>query len=157
MLDINNIDHYNTIISNKGNGRILCIDYGDKRIGLALSDINWVIASPYCVLESSNAFHRIKTIIENNNVKIVLIGLPIALNGSTSGKQLEKVKKFVNKCDDTLSNIITWDERMSTSAMICVCKEMGFNNNKRKQNIDKMAASFILDGFLQYLHNFNKI
>lgn len=145
--------NYEDIVAARGRSRVLCIDYGDKRIGLALSDINWIISSPYSVVESRTGFQKIKSIVDENNISVILIGLPITLGGEEGGKQLEKVKKFAAKCQNELCSVVLWDERLSTSAMLHVCKEIGMSNNKRKQNIDMLSASFILDGWLQYINN----
>ena len=96
----------------KGKYRALCIDYGDKRVGVAISDINWKIASPLVILESHGVYNRLLEIINEQKVGVIVIGAPLALNGGTSGNQLEKVKKFVENLEKKIEKpIIMWDER----------------------------------------------
>ncbi|MDR0744410.1 MAG: Holliday junction resolvase RuvX [Holosporales bacterium] len=131
--------------------RALCIDYGDKRIGIAISDITWQISSPFKVLESSGVFHNLFKIIQDNSVGLIVVGLPKALNGGSAGKQREKVEKFTNKLISLIAknkidlDVIYWDERLSTVAAQKIVKQLELHHNK---NIDKLAASFILQGFL---------
>lgn len=135
-----------------GKGRALCVDYGDKRVGLAISDIDWRIASPLVVLESHGVFGKLKKIIEECFIVLIVVGEPKALCGGMLGLQNEKVKKFVKKLDELYSEIaiVSWDERMSTAAARRFVLQAELSHAKKKQNIDKIAASFILFGFLNY-------
>ena len=140
-----------------GKCRVLCLDYGDKRVGVAISDINWRIASPLKVLESHGVYSDLFKLISEYSIGIVVVGAPKALNGGDSGKQFEKVKKFVEKLDE-LSNsksldikIIYWDERLSSVAANRFLNESEMSISRKKKNIDKVAASFILQGFLDYI------
>jgi putative Holliday junction resolvase len=133
--------------------RALGLDYGDKRTGVALSDIGWNIASPLIVLDSHKIFSELLAIIRDNSVKIVVVGLPIALGGGRHGKQLEKVVKFTGILKNKLSfdeamDVLFWDERLSSVAAHRALSETGASMNNRKKNVDKIAASFILQGFL---------
>ena len=134
----------------KGKCRVLCLDYGDKRIGLAISDINWMIASPLKVLESHGVVKDLLKVANENNAGVVVVGAPKALNGGDSGKQLEKVKKFVEKLNELLPEkiILFWDERLSSVAATRFLDEAEMSLTKRKKTIDKVAASFILQGML---------
>ena len=135
----------------KGKGRVLCIDYGDRRVGLALSDVNWIISSPYAVLESHGIYPKIKKIIVEKSVVLMVIGLPCSLNGGFNGKQLEKVKKFVKKLEtETETTITYWDERLSTVSASHFLYEANINKRNQTGYIDKVAASLILTGFLDY-------
>ncbi|MDR3030786.1 MAG: Holliday junction resolvase RuvX [Holosporales bacterium] len=140
-----------------GSKRALCIDYGNKRIGLAISDIDWLIASPLKVLKSCGVFAELFKIIKENSIGLIVIGMPKALNGGIDGKQLEKVKKFADKLielseENSLNiDVLYWDERLSTNAADRILRELDIKRNKYKQNIDKIAASFILQGVLDYV------
>ncbi len=135
----------------KGKYRALCIDYGDKRVGVAISDINWKIASPLVILESHGVYNRLLEIINEQKVGVIVIGAPLALNGGTSGNQLEKVKKFVENLEKKIEKpIIMWDERLSTHGANRLLTNACITKSKRKNYIDKVAASFILEGFLHY-------
>ena len=138
----------------KGKCRALCIDYGDKRVGLAISDINWKIASPLIVLDSNGIYDRLLKIIIEQEVEVIIVGAPLALNGGTTGKQLEKVKKFTENLDKKVEKpIIMWDERLSTYGADRLLTNACITQSKRKSYIDKIAASFILEGFLHYCEN----
>ncbi len=136
-----------------GKSRALCLDYGDKRIGVALSDIGWNIASPLVVLDSHGVFPKLLKIIEENKVGVIVVGAPQSLAGGSSGKQHEKVKKFTEKLDELAKDIIIvfWDERYSSVAATRALVEAEMTHAKKKQYIDKVAASFILQGFLNYV------
>lgn len=134
-----------------GNGRVLCLDYGDKRIGVAVSDINWAISSPLVVLESKGVYSKIFDIIKKYNAQLILVGAPVSLCGGEGGKQYEKVKKFVEKLLSLMEiDVLFWDERLSTCGAMRYIEEIGINNSGKKKIIDKLAASFILEGFLNY-------
>ena len=134
-----------------GRGRVLCIDYGDMRVGLALSDINWIISSPYSVAESHGIYPILNEIISEKSVVLIVVGFPHSLNGGCNGKQLEKVKKFVKKLETLTETTITyWDERLSTVSASHFLDEANIRNRNKKVYIDKIAASLILTGFLDY-------
>ncbi|GHT88700.1 putative pre-16S rRNA nuclease [Alphaproteobacteria bacterium] len=136
--------------------RALAIDYGNKRIGLAISDINWIISSPLEVVETSKAFSEVLRIANENSVGLIVIGAPKPLNGGEGGLQYDKVKSFAGKLLNFFEkknmdiNIVFWDERLSTVAANKTLLELEMNLTKRKQNLDKLAASFILQGLLNY-------
>lgn len=136
----------------KGKGRALCIDYGDRRVGIAISDINWLISSPLTVLNSHGVYGELISIIDEYEVCLIVVGTPLPLNGDASGKQLYKVKKFISKLNDIMPNmpIITWDERQSTNGAQRVLERADISRKRFKDKIDKVAASFILEGFLSY-------
>ena len=136
----------------KGQCRALCIDYGDRRVGVAVSDINWVIASPLVVLESHGVYPRLLQLVGEYEVGVLVIGLPKALNGGASGKQLQKVNKFAAKLDELKHELylVFWDERQSTNGAIRILERTEEAQSKYKNKIDKVAASFILEGFMQH-------
>lgn len=135
----------------KGKSRVLCIDYGDKRVGVAISDKNWIIASPLVVLETHKIYQKLLPIIDEYEIGLIIIGAPLALNGGTSGKQLEKVTKFAQKLDEHVQrSIVLWDERLSTHGASRILEEAEISKYHQKNHIDKIAASFILEGFLDY-------
>lgn len=139
-----------------GKNRALCIDYGDKRIGLAVSDINWIISSPLKTLPSHGIFNTIFDILKQYGIGVVVIGAPRTLSGQSGGKQFEKIKKFVTKLEELQEKrggdlkIVYWDERFSSVAANRYFEEAGMSVSKRKENIDKVAASFILQGFINF-------
>ncbi len=140
-----------------GNNRALCFDYGDKRVGVAVSDINWMIASPLKTFPSHGIFNNIFNIFNEYQIAVIIIGAPRTLSGISNGKQFEKVKKFTLKLEELINEraldlkIIYWDERFSSVAANRYLDEAEMSISKRKNNIDKIAASFILQGFLNFV------
>ncbi|MDR3224427.1 MAG: Holliday junction resolvase RuvX [Holosporales bacterium] len=133
---------------------MICLDYGDKRIGVAVSDIDWQIASPLVVLQSHGCFNGIFEIINEYCVLVVVVGLPISLGGKERGAQLEKVKKFIEKLNELIEKknidvvIYSVDERFSTVAANRILENSGLSRTAKKRHVDKVAASFILQGVL---------
>lgn len=136
----------------KARGRRLCIDYGSKRIGIAVSDPTGTIAQPLTVIERNSDdvdLAKIKDLVEKYEIKKVVMGLPLMLSGK-KGQSAEDVHRFIEKLEAILKNIEikTWDERLSTAFAE---KEMIRNNvrrNKRKKVIDQLAATIILQSYL---------
>jgi len=133
------------------NQRLLGIDLGDKTVGLALSDPMWIIASPYRTLVRNGdkqPILEISKIIEEQSVAAIVMGYPINMNG-TLGPQSEKVLKFAEKLSQSLdAKVLLWDERLSTVAVTRVMLEADISRKKQKAAVDKMAASYILQGVL---------
>lgn len=142
-----------------GKCRLLGLDVGDKTIGLSLSDPTWVIASPFKLINRHNNirdYSEIQQIIEEFNVAGLIIGLPLTLRGE-EGPQAEKVRTYVTKLD-TLITIPSffWDERLSTVAVTRTLLEGDVSRKRRRQVVDKMAATFILQGVLDYLSRYSR-
>jgi putative Holliday junction resolvase len=132
--------------------RIMAVDYGEKRVGIALSDPLRIIAKPYQVLlrDSATFFDELKQIILNQNVKKIILGIPYNLAGNETQKTLE-VKRFA----DLLSNqldvpILFWDERYTTVEANESLKSDGYSIKSARQVVDKVAASLILQSYLMY-------
>lgn len=152
---LSNIDEL-SFVTLVGKCRALCLDYGNKRVGVAVSDINWRIASPLKVFESHGVYSNILKVVSEYAAGVVVVGSPVSLNGGNSGTQLEKVKKFVTKLEQLLPpdiSIVYWDERLSSVAASRFLVEAEMSISQKKKNIDKVAASFILHGFLDYVAN----
>lgn len=133
-------------------GRILALDVGTKRIGVAMSDeLGWT-AQPLTVIERKNdkqALQLIKEIVVKNKVGKIVVGLPITLRGEI-GKSAHMVLAFVEKLKEHLSiPITTWDESFSTAQAEDVLIQADLSRLKRKKVIDKIAAALILDSFLK--------
>ena len=139
-------------------GRVLCLDYGLKRTGVAISDLGWEIATPIKVIETKVLLQKLQSILNEYKVGLFVIGVPIALNGGINGIQHNIVNDFIIKLNNTISiDILQYDERLSTVAANRFLSESNMNWRKKKDNIDKIAASFILQGLLDtinyQLHN----
>ena len=131
--------------------RILGIDYGEKRIGLALSDISNMVARSLKVLNretNRNWLGEIKTIVDENEIKQIVIGLPKNMNGSI-GKKGEEVLAFVKVLEKRVKvPIVTWDERLTTVAAEKVLRQAELSRKKRKGILDKLSACIILQNYL---------
>ncbi|MFH1825295.1 MAG: Holliday junction resolvase RuvX [Candidatus Firestonebacteria bacterium] len=129
--------------------RLLGIDYGEKRVGVAITDELNILAHPLKVVKSTNAINEIKKILnEYNDISKIIVGMPLNLKGEVSFKAkqvldwIEKLKKEVN------IPIITWDERFTTSAAESFLLEANVKRKNRKKIIDKLAARIILQDYL---------
>ena len=136
--------------------RLLGVDLGSKRIGVSICDDKRKIATPYKTLNFTNLNNLIlelKTIILENNVNGIIIGNPINMDG-TLGKAAQSVKDksiIISKQLDI--PVILWDERLSTVAAFNLSSQLDVNVSKRTKNIDQNAATFILQGAIDYLNN----
>lgn len=131
--------------------RLLGFDIGEKTIGVALSDALFMVATPYILISRKKWMQDlevIKKIISTENVYGVVIGLPLNMDGS-EGPKCQSVRQFArNLLKEVDLPIIFWDERLSTVAVTRTLLDADMSRAKRKDNVDKMAASFILQGFL---------
>ncbi len=131
--------------------RCLGIDYGDRRIGLALSDPMRIIASALSVIdqrESQNACKEINALCVKHEVGTIVVGLPLNMDGSR-GPRVEKTDAFITKLQAEVDlPIVTWDERLSSKSAEATLIEAGMRREKRKGIIDKVAAQVILQHYL---------
>tara|TARA_B100001123_G_scaffold438548_1_gene573574 strand:- start:797 stop:1258 length:462 start_codon:yes stop_codon:yes gene_type:complete len=138
------------------NRPILSLDYGESKVGIAISDPNCTIALPSEVYKRNKTdkdFIYIKEFIEKNDIQAVLIGMPYNMDG-TEGEKCIEVKNFTNKLLEFINiNIIFWDERFSTQAQEKILIEQDLSRKKRKKVIDKLAAGYFLQSFLDFLKN----
>ncbi len=137
------------------NLRVLGVDYGEKRIGIALSDFTNTIATPLCVIdtEREDPIEQIKRIVKEHEIKRIVVGMPINMSG-TVGKRAEITREFIDKLSDELGiEIVEWDERLSTKFSERVLNRAKVKGRKNKKVvIDKIAATFILQGYLDSLN-----
>lgn len=130
--------------------RVLCLDVGDVRTGVAVSDAIGMTANGIKTIENSNPIPEIKKIIDDylDEIGSVVIGLPKMMNG-TIGSQGEKVMEFAEKLRNEISlPVILWDERLSTSTAEKALIESNVSRKKRKGLRDKVAATVILQSYL---------
>ena len=130
--------------------RILCLDYGEKRIGLALSDPLKIIAYPYKTIINSDLNklkYDLKQIITDESIESIVIGLPIGLNGKDT-IQTKKVRDFRSQILDLNVLIYFEDERLSSLAAAKSMKIEKIKTGHNKGMIDKRAAAIILQQFL---------
>ena len=136
--------------------RLLGIDLGTKRIGIAISDYNQKVATPLQTLDKSKQgrlIDELESIITEYDIKGIIIGNPINMDG-TYGKSSQSAKDIAinisNKIDIPVS---LWDERLSTVGAFNLSSELDINVSKREKDIDKFAAAFILQGALDFIQN----
>ena len=131
--------------------RILALDVGDRRIGVAISDDLCLIAHPWKVIERKSLkedISHLRRIVEDEKTQEMIVGMPLNMDG-TSGRQAEKVKGFVTHLKSEFSlPIKIWDERLTTVAAERPLREAGLSGRKRRKVIDKLAACFILQNYL---------
>jgi len=134
--------------------RILGLDYGERRIGVALSDPLKIIARPLITIDKkkiNDYFSKILEIINNNNVSKIVVGLPLTLKGNNS-KQTDDVICFVNKLRVKVQlPIITIDERLSSTAAEKSLRNQGIKTGYNKELIDVTAAAIFLQEYLDSL------
>jgi len=152
--NILSIDEFKTIIEN--NSRLLGIDPGNKNIGFAICDENKKVATPLKILQKSKFavfIKQINLIIKENNIKGIVIGNPINMDG-TSGKSSQSASDFAKNLSKNITIPITmWDERLSSEGSFKITKELNTNVTNRVNKLDKNAAAFILQGAIDYLSN----
>jgi len=134
--------------------RLMGIDPGKKRIGIAISDENKEIATPYKILikESYSAFiEEIKKIIHDNSIKGIVVGNPINMDGTSSESSQSAKDMAINLSKDISEPITMWDERLSSYGAFNLTSNLDINTSKRLKKLDQNAAAFILQGALDYL------
>ena len=135
--------------------RVLALDYGKKRMGVAVSDGLGLTAQPLTTIERKG-FKTDSRIIEElcreREVEELVVGLPVRMDG-TMGPEVEAVMRFVDKLQEFLGlPIHTWDERLSTVAAERVLIEADLSRRKRKKVVDRVAAAWILQAWLDRRH-----
>ena len=136
--------------------RLIGIDLGSKRIGIGISDEYRKIATPYKTINKTtidDLIKQLKEIISENNIKGIIIGNPINMDG-TLGKSSQSAKDTANNLSNFIDiPICLWDERFSTVGAFNISSQLDINVSKREKDIDKNAAAFILQGALDFLNN----
>jgi putative Holliday junction resolvase len=131
--------------------RVLAIDHGTKRMGIALSDPSGMIALPleFIPAEPFNAFlDRLKTLIREKEVDMILIGMPRNMDGSY-GPAAAKVREFVAVLKETIAiPIQTWDERLTSAQANRILIQADIRRKDRKEKVDQAAAAILLQSFL---------
>ena len=131
--------------------RVLAIDHGTKRMGIAVSDPAGVIALPleFIPAEPFNGFlERLKTLIQEKEVEQILVGMPRNMDGSY-GPAAAKVQEFVAVLKETIAvPIRTWDERLTSAQANRMLLQTDMRRKERKQKVDQAAAAILLQSFL---------
>ena len=138
------------------NSRLLGIDPGKKNIGIAFCDENKVVATPLKIIKKNKfqiLLKEIQEIIKENNIKGVVIGNPINMDGSF-GKASQSATGFAKNLSINITiPIVLWDERLSSEGSFKITRDLGSNVTDRVKKLDKNAAAFILQGAIDFLSN----
>lgn len=136
---------------NRASGRILGLDVGTRRIGIAISDPLGITAQGLATLERRNRRYdlgELRKLVAQYDVREIVVGNPLRMSGQ-SGIQAEKMAGFAAQIEQAFSLAVhLWDERLSTAEAHRLLDETGIRDSRRKQVIDKMAAVLILQSFL---------
>ena len=136
-------------------GRIVALDVGDRRIGIAVCDVMRIIASPHSVYTRVGFgpdVKHIKAICDQMGTKDVLCGLPRNMDG-TEGFQSQKVRALAEQLEKAGLNIFYQDERLTTVTAERALIEGGMHRQERRGTVDKVAAAVILQQYLDTLRN----
>ena len=134
--------------------RLMGIDPGGKRVGIAISDENKIIATPYKTLIKNKYSDFVKELIEivnENKIMGIVIGNPINMNGSSSQSSQSAKNLAINLSKDITENITLWDERLSSQGAFNLSNDLSINTSKKVSKLDQNSAQFILQGALDYL------
>jgi len=131
--------------------RIMGVDYGEKRVGLALSDPLGITAQPLECIERENDAQvagELERLIQTHDIERVVVGLPVNLSGNDS-PQTKRARRFISRLRKNLGvKIETWDERLSSDEAERALIDMDVRRSRRKERRDIVAAQLILQGYL---------
>ena len=134
--------------------RIMGIDPGRKRVGIAISDENKIIATPYTTIIKNKYSDFVKEIIEifkENQIKGIVVGNPINMDGTSSNSSQSAKDLAIKLSKDVTENVVLWDERLSSQGAFNLSNDLASNTTKKVSKLDQNSAQFILQGVLDYL------
>jgi putative Holliday junction resolvase len=149
MLDI---EEFEKKIDKKS--RLLGIDPGKKRIGVSICDENKIIATPYTTIIKNNfseLLTQMNKIIKENDIKGIIIGNPINLDGSNSQSSQSAKDLAINLSKNVTIPITMWDERLSSRGAFNLSNDLNVNTSKKITKLDENSAAFILQGAIDFL------
>lgn len=133
--------------------KIMGVDYGDARTGIAISDLLCSIVGSTCVVPSRNTEKAIADIVKlckDHMVGEIVVGLPRNMDG-TEGPRAEVCKAFAKELEAATGlPVVMWDERRTTVEAHNILSEHNYHGKKRKNTVDAVAASLILEGYLNF-------
>ena len=152
--NILSIEEFKKNIDN--NSRLLGIDPGKKNIGIAICDENKVVATPLKIIKKNKfqiLLKEIQEIIKENDIKGIVIGNPINMDGSF-GKASQSATGFAKNLSISITiPIVLWDERLSSEGSFKITRDLDTNVTDKVKKLDKNAAAFILQGAIDFLSN----
>jgi putative Holliday junction resolvase len=135
------------------NGRVLALDVGGRRIGVAMSDDQGILAAPLTTLKAEprgRAIDQIITLVREHAVDEVVVGLPLTMSGEI-GPQAQVVQSFASDLEAALERPVQlFDERLTSVVAEQMMLDLGIKPDKRKARIDEVAASIILQDYLDH-------
>ena len=148
------IEEFKSKHSNKV--RFIGLDLGSKRIGVSICDERQSIATPFKTIIKTNTndlINELKMIIDENNIGGIIIGNPVNMDG-TKGRSAQSVSDVASNISKSIDlPVILWDERLSTVGAFNLSRLLDVNVSKRVKTIDQNAATFILQGAIDFLNN----
>ena len=135
--------------------RLLGVDPRKKRVGIAISDENKIIATPYSTIiknNFSNFLLQINKIITDNDIRGIVIGNPINMDGSPSQSSQSAKDLAINLSKNITVPITMWDERLSSRGAFNLSNDLDVNTSKKVNKLDENSAAFILQGALDFLN-----
>ena len=150
MLDI---EEFEKKIDKKS--RLIGVDPGKKRVGIAISDENKIIATPYTTIIKNNfsgLLIQINKIVFDNDIKGIIIGNPINMDGSASQSSQSARDLAINLSKNISIPIAMWDERLSSRGAFNLSSDLNINTSKKISKLDENSATFILQGVLDFLN-----
>jgi len=138
--------------------RVMAVDYGDARTGIAVSDESASLAGEAWVVEEKNMDTVVRIVASEavaRNAHVIVVGYPRNMNGSI-GPRAEKSEHLADllrsQCDQCNIEVVLWDERMTTMSAHRILTDTGRHGKKRKKTVDAVAASLILESYLRYIN-----
>ena len=135
-------------------GRILGIDYGSRRVGLAISDPLAITAQPYAAwrrTDEKDLISRITALVRSENVELVIVGFPLTLKGTKSPRSLA-TERFAGRLTDACTvPVLLWDERLTTVQAHRALHMMGKAPSRSRERVDVIAAAIMLQSYLDGL------
>ena len=128
----------------------MALDYGTRRIGVAVSDPDGIMAMPVAVLHVNglrDALRQVLACCAERDVRLIVIGLPLNMDGS-AGSMATEVRAFAERLRQAKLDVVEWDERLTSYSADQTMIELGVRSRDRKRALDKMAAQQILQGYL---------
>ena len=129
-------------------GRILGIDPGERRVGVALSDPEGVIASPHSIVAARVAVELIAKIADENDVRAIVVGLPLTLGGDEGAAANAARRLGAQIAEATGRNLVYWDERFTSVQAERALVAGGMKRKDRRATTDKVAAALLLQSYL---------
>ncbi len=128
--------------------RILAVDYGRKRMGLAISDPMGIISQPLEVVPADTALRRIQELVSERSVERIVVGLPLNMDGS-EGEMAREAREFGERLKSLGVDVVFFDERLTTFEAHEVAKALGVSWRKARRKVDAVAAAVMLKAYME--------